>query len=375
MEEKFSIDAYDSIIEHPNRDYVNNVINRVLREGASLGIFIVMSSNRFSAYRMAMQSNITKTMVLYLVNNDDLLEVMGRDKITPSPIPGRGQVELDDEVNAFQIYQPTEGKDSLAIIRNIKILIEEMNKEWVGKRPTKIPMIPLEFGLDYYAKEPVVQTMLTNDELPLAFNIETTNLLGFKPKKHHFFTLMYSTEDQRRMFDNNVINEFIRTNNRTVLVDIDNGYYEDRYSMFDKVYKDNSEDYERLKKLFAKYLKLAGNKQIGEKTFVYIPNVKEFLEKSNLAINNFVLTLKQAWRAGLYIIILDSINYIEKGFDINVQELRKVISAGIITSRLNDTDMIRVLGSTFEKPLAGNEAYYFESQGTKYAKVRMAGER
>ena len=369
------VDAYDAIVEHPNREYIDNVINRVLREGASLGIFMVMSSNRYSAYRLAMQSNINKTMALYLVNNDDLLDVMGRDKITPSPIPGRGQVEIDDEVDAFQVYQPTEGNDSLAIIENIKALAKEMDNEWTGKRPTKIPMIPLEFGLDYFAEESAAQTMLTDNELPLAFDIETTRLMGFKPEKHHFFTLMYSTEEQRSMFDNNVISELIRTNNRTILVDVDNSYYEDRYSMFDKVYTDNSEDYERIQNLFAKYLKLAGNKQMGEKTFVYIPNVKEFLEKSNLAINNFVLTLKQAWRAGLYIIILDSINYIEKGFDINVQELRKVITAGIITARLNDTDMIRALGSSFEKPLSGNEAYYFESQGTKYAKVRMAGER
>ncbi|WP_168350778.1 hypothetical protein, partial [Ligilactobacillus murinus] len=71
--------------------------------------------------------------------------------------------------------------------------------------------------------------------------------------------------------------------------------------------------------------------------------------------------------------ISDSINYIEKGFDLNVQELRKNITAGVVTARLNDTDTIKVMGSSLEKNLAGNEAYYFESQGTKYAKVRLAG--
>lgn len=102
------IDAYDTIIED-ERETVDSTINRILREGAALGVLLVMSSNQISAYRLGMRSNIAKTLLLYLVNNDDLIEVLGRKRLQIPPLPGRGQLEIDDTVDAFQTYQPISG--------------------------------------------------------------------------------------------------------------------------------------------------------------------------------------------------------------------------------------------------------------------------
>lgn len=367
------IDAYDALIEDADRDVVDSMINRVLREGAALGVFLVMSSNQMTAYRLGMRSNISKALMLYLVNNDDLIEVLGSDRIQIPPIPGRGQVEINDVVDAFQTYQPTTGEDSLSIIKNIGALAEKMDTFWTGERPKAIPMLPLQFGLEYFEKRDDVANLLVDGEIPLTFDIQTTEVLGFEPTRHHFFTLIYGTEEQRQMLDTSLLFLLKYTKKKTVLVDFEGQVYTDNHANFDEVYTVSGDDVERLKLLLAEYVKLAGSKDVGEQTFMYIPNLRLFFEKSGLTIDNFILTLKQAWRAGLYIIISDSINYIEKGFDLNVQELRKNITAGVVTARLNDTDTIKVMGSSLEKNLAGNEAYYFESQGTKYAKVRLAG--
>ena len=62
-------------------------------------------------------------------------------------------------------------------------------------------MLPLQFGLEYFEKRDDV----VDGELPLTFDIQTTEALGFEPIRHHFFTLIYGTEEQRQMLDTSLL--------------------------------------------------------------------------------------------------------------------------------------------------------------------------
>ncbi|WP_297818474.1 type VII secretion protein EssC [uncultured Lactobacillus sp.] len=369
------LDAYDSVSEMDSRDAIDSIINRILREGSALGIFMIMTSNRSGVYRMSMQSNINKKLILYLVDEDDLRTVLGRNRLVQSPIPGRGQAEFDDNVESFQVYQPAPGNSSLELIENLNKVAKEMDSAWSGERPAKIAMLPLSFGIDYYEKRKDIEAVLSQGYLPLGFDIEDTTAVNFVPNKHHFFMLQYNTDEQRNMLETNVIFQFIKTSRKTYLFDVEDGYYEDRYKMFDKVFTGESEDMLKATKLLAKYLELASNKQLGEEAFVFIPSIKAFMEKSGITINNLTLALKQAWKAGLYIIFMDSATYLENSFDLNLQEIKKIITAGLVTARVYDTNYISVTGSSFEKQLAQNEAYFFDSKGTHAIKIRLAGDK
>ncbi len=136
-------------------------------------------------------------------------------------------------------------------------------------------MLPLQFGLEYFEKRDDV----VDGELPLTFDIQTTEALGFEPIRHHFFTLIYGTEEQRQMLDTSLLFLLKYTKKRTVLVDFEGQVYTDNYASFDEVYTASGDDIERLKLLLAEYVKLAGSKAVGEQIFMYIPNLRLFFEK------------------------------------------------------------------------------------------------
>ncbi|AGV73734.1 type VII secretion protein EssC [Lactococcus cremoris] len=136
------LDSYDGLSQNDNRkDNIDNLLMKVLREGAAVGIYLVITAGRYNAIRMNMMANIQTKMALFLNEDGDLSNLFGRDKLEQVELPGRAQIKLDQPL-ALQIYLPVKGESEVEVLAALEQEITAMNDSWSGSLPDEIPMVP-----------------------------------------------------------------------------------------------------------------------------------------------------------------------------------------------------------------------------------------
>lgn len=135
------LDNYDALAQSKRRDEIDEVLIQVLREGAALGIYLILTAGRFNAIRMNMMSNIQTKIALFLNDETDIATLFGRERLEQSEVMGRAQMKLEFPV-ALQVFLPAAGENDMEMLENLKQEIKTINDEWKGNRPKKIPMVP-----------------------------------------------------------------------------------------------------------------------------------------------------------------------------------------------------------------------------------------
>ena len=144
------LDSYDGLsIEDRRKDRIDELLMQLLRDGASLGVYLIFTANRSGSIRMNMMSNIATKIVLYLNDDSEIGSLLGREVLATQAISGRGQIMVDVPT-AIQFYLPTEGKNSAELLENLEAKVTEMNQNWTGIRPKKIPMVPEKLSTDTF---------------------------------------------------------------------------------------------------------------------------------------------------------------------------------------------------------------------------------
>lgn len=138
------LDSYDGLSQNDNRkDTIDNLLMKLLREGAALGLYLVLTAGRYNAVRMNMMANIQTKIALFLNEDSDLSSLFGRDKLEQTETPGRAQIKLDQPL-ALQIYLPTKGETSVEMLTALDKEIQKLSENWKGSVPEEIPMVPEE---------------------------------------------------------------------------------------------------------------------------------------------------------------------------------------------------------------------------------------
>ncbi len=151
------LDSYDGLSQNDNRkDNIDNLLMKVLREGAAVGIYLVITAGRYNAIRMNMMANIQTKMALFLNEDGDLSNLFGRDKLEQVELPGRAQIKLDQPL-ALQIYLPVKGESEVEVLAALEQEITVMYDSWTGSLPDEIPMVPDDLDVktfdDYISEE------------------------------------------------------------------------------------------------------------------------------------------------------------------------------------------------------------------------------
>ncbi|EKJ3581582.1 TPA: type VII secretion protein EssC [Enterococcus faecalis] len=144
------LDSYDGLsLEDRRKDGIDELLLQLLRDGASLGVYLIFTASRSGSIRMNMMSNIATKIVLYLNDESEISSLLGRDALVAQAISGRGQVMLDTPT-AIQFYLPTEGENSAELLENLETKVAMMNHQWTGTRPEPIPMVPEELTIEKF---------------------------------------------------------------------------------------------------------------------------------------------------------------------------------------------------------------------------------
>lgn len=144
------LDSYDGLsLEDKRKDGIDELLLQLLRDGASLGIYLIFTASRSGSIRMNMMSNIATKMALYLNDESELNSLLGREVLAAQAINGRGQVLLEVPT-AIQFYLPTKGATSAELLENLESEVTKMNQDWTGTRPEPIPMVPEELTIEKF---------------------------------------------------------------------------------------------------------------------------------------------------------------------------------------------------------------------------------
>ncbi|WP_413476456.1 FtsK/SpoIIIE domain-containing protein [Latilactobacillus fuchuensis] len=370
------IDSYDAALEDQQRDAIDSTLMQVLREGNSLGIYLVMTTSRSSGIRMAMLSNMATQLPLFLIDNDELRNIMGREYIQQQAFNGRGQLAVDEQVNAIQIYTPNPETETLAILQRLKEDVTVMAASWQGERPSVLPIVPSEFELAAFNHDQRVVEWVAAGKLPFGLALSDTAPLGFIPDQQAFFLIAHSTEEQLANIQKVLFAQFkaLAKTKALFIVDLESELKE-QHDLFNQVFTNDLEDIAALKQLMADYVQAATENRRLESAIMYIADLEQFFKGTNFNLADFKLTIQKGRQAGLSIIIQSPENYVGRSFDPYAPGIREIVSARLVMAKLSETNLIQATGSTMAGQLAENEAYYFESKGRKYAKMRFAGQK
>lgn len=136
------LDNYD-IVKEMSLDF-NDFMTKLARDGASLGIYLVVTATLPSSMRHVFASQFKNKISGYLYDKNDYSSVVGRVAYQLPEIKGRALVK-QEEINTLQIYTPFSYDEPLAFFEKNKTYIKQLNVNYTGKLPTQIPILPETF--------------------------------------------------------------------------------------------------------------------------------------------------------------------------------------------------------------------------------------
>ncbi|OAU22810.1 FtsK/SpoIIIE domain-containing protein, partial [Lacticaseibacillus rhamnosus] len=367
-----AIDAYDTVVENDDqRNGIDLVITKLLREGQALGIYTIMTANRYNSFRVGITSNITTRIGLYMVDDNAPRDMLGREVLKQSPIPGRGQMEVNGEMLAFQIYTPSEHNDSLKIVQDLRQLGKNMNESWQGKVPEKVAMLPREVTKNYFYQQPSVQKMLEDGGLPLALAKESTLALGFIPNQMHYYLLMTETIIQENVSEQVILNDIrmiqqAHPNVELNMIDPDDHLGDYEGEQVTVVPNDELQRYLEWLRTEISERREQGN---YDDLYVYIPKVDLMSPRVTMPQPDIESILKQAWTVGIYLIFQTNQLEFTRAFNNLTKALKKNIPAGAISSRIMDQQLIKAGGQYHESIVGEDELNVFVGRQITRAKL------
>ena len=212
------LDNYDGLSPNDKRkDTIDNLLLQVLRDGASLGIYLISTASRTGAIRMNMMSAIATKMVLYLNEESELISIMGREKVLQEAKAGRGQVRLDVP-RAIQFYLPVPANNSPELLKNLEAEVLKLNKNWTGVRPEPIPMVTEKLTV-----EKLNERIFKKEEnvLYLGMNKESAQLEEFQMFQGNSFGIFTESSKQAKLILPRILSQITSMNCEieTVLID------------------------------------------------------------------------------------------------------------------------------------------------------------
>ncbi|MDR0299599.1 MAG: type VII secretion protein EssC, partial [Streptococcaceae bacterium] len=211
------LDNYDALGQSKRRDEIDEVLIQLLRDGAALGVYLILTASRYNAIRMNMMSNIQTKLALFLNDESEVTTLFGRERLEQAEIIGRGQTKLDSPV-ALQVYLPSRGANDAEVLENLEKEISHRNQIWQGIRPEAIPMVPEELDeniLRTYVSEKRMNT------ISLGLNKGTSELESFDLFQGRSLGMFAENVKQSKLLFPFIFNQIINVENKKELIVID----------------------------------------------------------------------------------------------------------------------------------------------------------
>jgi len=231
------VDAYDSVKENQElSESVDRMLMQLLRDGANVGMYVLVTGLRGNSFRMNLSGNIPTKIALFLNEEGELSDIIGRDRLHLQELAGRAQIKLE-VVRSLQFYLPIDGEDDFSRLEALGVEITEINESWKGARPFGVPMLPSEISVEWFLKNQEVREWLKEGNIPLGFSVTTTEVRGFRPRVDPYFLIADGDMVQTEYISKTLEKVFVRLGDsyNRVMFDVGDSY-KGRDDLFDEIY-------------------------------------------------------------------------------------------------------------------------------------------
>lgn len=137
------LDNFDAIKNHKFEEAIYNLFSKIVRDGQSLGFYLIITSHLFSNINQNFSNLINTRIALFIESHDQLTQVLTTKIDDVEEEPGRFGIVIGKDVTFGQLYQPT--KDHKDIFNQVK----KIKASWKGPLPESIPKVPDDLSLQY----------------------------------------------------------------------------------------------------------------------------------------------------------------------------------------------------------------------------------
>ncbi|WP_249872489.1 type VII secretion protein EssC [Oceanobacillus saliphilus] len=346
------LDNYDSVREAEFSDEFEKLMTQIAREGASIGIHLVISAGRQSAMRMPLISNIKTQISLYLIETTEVRTIVGRTEIELEEIAGRGLIKLEDPV-LFQTMLPTKGEEALEVISSIQEIANEMDEHWEGERPEGIPMIP-EGVLDFnqFKKQRKTKELIESNLLPLGLEFEEVEPVAFNPSRHGHLTVVSDRRDGLDKLNQSLAKNIsnLSSSYQTMLIDTSEQKLVEIGKRMNAYISEHNGIVAVKEDLLTEINSRLKNNENSINWIVQITDLEDFCKRSNLAEDEITVLLEQGAKVGIHFVLCGDYSYIGLSFEQVAKYVRNQSTVGLISMRLGDQDI-------FKQPYIRQETY------------------
>lgn len=372
------LDGYDNLTANDRRkETIDSLLLQVLREGSALGVILVMSASRVGAVRANMLSNISTKLCLYLNDESELGQLLGRERLPQADLPGRGQL-LTDVPTAIQFYLPAPGTDGSETLAALEREVSALAGSWTGARPPRIPMVPQELTPEAFHSFASVGALEKVDGVAFGLSKATTAAVGFLPGTQPFFLLAPRDDEQELLFQDVLLAQGGRVSGEFIVVDFDDSFGEaiDRVTLpANFSYITSEADTSQIVAGIVAYLSLNKQKSRGTPVVLVIANLADFISKTGVKPEDFVLALKNTYKAGLDFMIFSRHDYVAKSFDAVPKLIRELKFTGLVGARAYDSALVKSTGVSNEAEPRIDEPFFVIRGGGAFETIRLPLEK
>ena len=363
------IDGFDSVLDTKIQETFYEFYAKLLRDGIPLGIYTISTVLRANSFRSNVSDNIATKMALYLIEDDSLNQILGKDALIAQDIVGRMQVK-DEKVHEVQVYLCAAGESDLHRSKELESEIDQMNVEWKGSRPTKVPMLPEHINILDFAKNQIVQERIVQLELPLGCDTETTEIISYDPKKSGYMMILNDTAQQSEYLERTLMFDFKRMgkNVATVMIDLDDKYL-NRASEFGRyVGAEDAGNFLQGLNVEMEKRKITGS---YKPIFVYVPEAHQLGFKARVSVKDLENILKDGHKYGIYLIFMGNIQAINGAYQDIDKFIKSNISAGTIGTRMSDQSYVKGKFNYSESIVGLDETNFFIDRNA--VRIKLVG--
>lgn len=157
---------------------------RLSRDGAGLGIYLIISATRNSGIRYATLNNFRNKVAGYLYETTEITSIVGKSTYELPDIKGRAMVKMET-TNVMQMYIMAECTNQIQYNQSIKEIIGKIAGCNPGKKAPRIPILPEVFLEDMFGQYAVAEAV----DVALGLEVENVSVRGIRGGQTPFLIL------------------------------------------------------------------------------------------------------------------------------------------------------------------------------------------
>lgn len=154
---------------------VEEFFTKLARDGAGLGIFLVITATRTNGVKYSILNNFKIKIAGYFFEHTEAAGLVGKSTYKLPEVRGRALVKTNN-VNIMQIYTMTEFENDIEFNGKLKELIQKISAKYPDRRAPRIPVLP-----EHFRYEMLADFASGNEDYDLAvgLEIESVTRIGF----------------------------------------------------------------------------------------------------------------------------------------------------------------------------------------------------